>query len=1172
MKLTDFFAGAMVLAITTGGVVYATEAGVPVKMVQSRAVATNLIPGSLDLNDWNYAGCQTENNGGNVGYVKTGATAEIDFTCIETGVYEMEWTWSYAKTGNVNIVVKDLISGKEEINQDWDIIDGPSTVELYGLITEGDKNIKFTITSSTETGFLGNYTVPTFSKIADTFDTDEIPEGWDVIPGTLPLEKWSLGGGLRLESGDGASNIGWAQNGGFCTDDFFCTEDGVYNLDINFYWFQNPGDFKVTVTDIISGEKELEYTYQFAAAHQASIPLPAVITKGRKSIRFDLSSDAEGFLVNWYAPEFTKIADTIAEMSDLTVSDESIVTNTLDGFDYAFVLPVDYSGETVVFTPAIKGAVATLSASDGIEVSDLGNGSYSIPAPASNGETVVTVTLDAEDGAYKVKDQYNVRFFRLGDVTVSRVVIDGFELGVGELEALNSSEIVGISKYVFTAMPEVSVTFADGSSAEVSSSHSGNSASFYFHGKAGDKTKLFRLIVDGVYIYERQEGDMDATLRFNESGKKDNNTWSNGLYTVAPVNDGWGGTQFKFHTGNGHSYSVTAPSDMIIKQFIIAGLFDNYQPGKIVSVTSGDAIVRLPSASSFVAGGPGYNLVVNIENHVPGTPVEVEFEGGSQPVAWFDFVYETSVPADAPQMLEQNFTDLTGKNHTVVSFTFNREMKAPEVDFNGSRITGLANGTTVSFPLWDLDYETEYTLTLPAGSVQDTYGNLTDKDVSCTFTTGKDNDVKSIMSDRFIVVTDVSELLEAVAGLSSTNNDPSSPSTVIHIVDGDYDLGDNGHLDINNVYNVSLVGQSENGVVIHGKRRGITDAVLSTRHSGNIYMENFTVRNDLDFGAETRVDVGVAHYGGKFDIMKNVTLQSVQDTQVTGERGYYYNCTIHGAVDYICGGGNHYYDHCTLVQEGDGYITAPATSVDLRHGYVFRDCVIKGNAGEKGYTLGRPWKDEPRCYWINTTMEILPVDAGWSAMSTLPTHFYEYGSKDADGSLLDLSVRQNSSTSTNTYTPVLTADEAAELTHRNVIGYLDSVDPTELTVECEAPVVIYNESGLSWNSVPNAAGYIVYSDDKPIRFTTATTHSFAEAAVLSRAQDDPVYTVAAISASGSRGKVSEPAKADDGTSIIAVGSDAPDAEYFNLQGHRVENPAHGVYIRRQGNKVDKVIL
>jgi len=41
--------------------------------------------------------------------------------------------------------------------------------------------------------------------------------------------------------------------------------------------------------------------------------------------------------------------------------------------------------------------------------------------------------------------------------------------------------------------------------------------------------------------------------------------------------------------------------------------------------------------------------------------------------------------------------------------------------------------------------------------------------------------------------------------------------------------------------------------------------------------------------------------------------------------------------------------------------------------------------------------------------------------------------------------------------------------------------------------------------------------------------------------------------------------------VMAEEADAP-VEYFNLQGIRVANPDNGVYIRRQGNKVGKVIL
>ena len=44
-----------------------------------------------------------------------------------------------------------------------------------------------------------------------------------------------------------------------------------------------------------------------------------------------------------------------------------------------------------------------------------------------------------------------------------------------------------------------------------------------------------------------------------------------------------------------------------------------------------------------------------------------------------------------------------------------------------------------------------------------------------------------------------------------------------------------------------------------------------------------------------------------------------------------------------------------------------------------------------------------------------------------------------------------------------------------------------------------------------------------------------------------------------------------GITNIEADTNAP-VEYFNLQGVRVENPENGLYIRRQGNKVSKVII
>ena len=44
------------------------------------------------------------------------------------------------------------------------------------------------------------------------------------------------------------------------------------------------------------------------------------------------------------------------------------------------------------------------------------------------------------------------------------------------------------------------------------------------------------------------------------------------------------------------------------------------------------------------------------------------------------------------------------------------------------------------------------------------------------------------------------------------------------------------------------------------------------------------------------------------------------------------------------------------------------------------------------------------------------------------------------------------------------------------------------------------------------------------------------------------------------------------TSVEGIEVENAPVEYFNLQGVRVANPENGLYIRRQGNKVEKIFL
>lgn len=221
-----------------------------------------------------------------------------------------------------------------------------------------------------------------------------------------------------------------------------------------------------------------------------------------------------------------------------------------------------------------------------------------------------------------------------------------------------------------------------------------------------------------------------------------------------------------------------------------------------------------------------------------------------------------------------------------------------------------------------------------------------------------------------------------------------SPRKRILLLNGDYYMGQvqtavKG-------YNISMIGQSKSGVRIYNDGLdGIKTSSTINNESEQLYMQDLTIENAESLRKGNFRGVHVAYSGGNKAILKNVELIGGQDTYVTGTRAYHEDCTIHGTVDFICGGGDNYFYHTDLLIEGDAVITAPSHEVSTEWGYVFQECTVKpGTYAEttpdKSYSLGRPWQNEPRCYFLNTVMEILPTDIGWASMAEIPTHFYEY--------------------------------------------------------------------------------------------------------------------------------------------------------------------------------------
>ena len=292
-------------------------------------------------------------------------------------------------------------------------------------------------------------------------------------------------------------------------------------------------------------------------------------------------------------------------------------------------------------------------------------------------------------------------------------------------------------------------------------------------------------------------------------------------------------------------------------------------------------------------------------------------------------------------------------------------------------------------------------------------------------------------------------------------------------------------------------------------------------------MQDLTVRNagDNDASAAARRFVAIQENASKA-VYKNVCLQSNQDTYYTRatQRTYWEGGMITGTVDYICGGGDIFFNGVTLYnnsRNNGNCITAPATN--SAWGYVFSNCTIDGAAKQNGiYSLGRPWQGSPRAVYINTTMKIIPAAAGWSDMNVIPALFAEYNSHTENGIPVDCSKRKTTfkaddTEHTITYNPLLTADEAAKYTIDNVLAGNDGWQPQLLTEQATAPLLSIADGLISWESSDYVFCYAICKNGKVIEFTNETSYT-----IPSDATDADLFSVRAANEMGGLCPASEP--------------------------------------------------
>jgi pectin methylesterase-like acyl-CoA thioesterase len=548
---------------------------------------------------------------------------------------------------------------------------------------------------------------------------------------------------------------------------------------------------------------------------------------------------------------------------------------------------------------------------------------------------------------------------------------------------------------------------------------------------------------------------------------------------------------------------------------------------------------------AFILAGNGTQTCLSV-NAKSSDPVTLRITGETQfwlyTISVSDFKDNSAGDDGLPPYLigtttpEDNATDVAINGTIKLKFNESVTLGAGDITLNGKILTPTITGASVTLPYTNLKYETLYALTIPAGAIKDKF-NTDCEEITLSFTTKTKPTVTPKLFDKVVAKDGSGDYTDIQAAFDAV---PAGNATLfrIFVKNGEYDYG-TGRLTLAaGKNNVSLIGQSKEGVIIKGSNYvgnadagnpGTDNCAVIDILSDDFYGENFTVINTAGV-AQTERAVCIRTKGDRV-AMNNVSLQGGQDilyTHTTTGRQYYKNSKFSGTVDYIFGGGDVLFDDCeqfVVARKGADatkpcVITAPSTVNTLEWGYVFLNNTINGDSSQDGvYQLGRPWQNSPRSVWINTTMNVIPVAAGWGDMQVAPALFAEYNSLKGNGTAVDVSQRKTMYYNDGTFVgentkTTLTESEAAEYTPENIFGLWNAVELTEATA---APTnLVLNGNTLNWDAVDGATCYVILHGDNVIGFSI--TNTFTDASIV---EDATPYYVMAVAEFGALSLLSD---------------------------------------------------
>ncbi len=520
-----------------------------------------------------------------------------------------------------------------------------------------------------------------------------------------------------------------------------------------------------------------------------------------------------------------------------------------------------------------------------------------------------------------------------------------------------------------------------------------------------------------------------------------------------------------------------------------------------------------------------------------GNTLAMFFITGTEQVA-----YDAVAPALVSTIPANNGTGASATGRIVLTFDKKVQLAAnAKGNLDGAELTPTAMGKSVTFSYSQLDYNTAYTFTLPANSVENLSGVALGEAVTINFTTMARPTVEKGLYDA--VVSNVTELLQAIDDAAKRAD--KNVRYRIFIKNGNYtiplypEMKTCNGFDVqecitfltNSHNNVSFIGESRDGVVITNaipadatfagtygptsKYDGIGNSDVFQSRAEGLYWQDLTVSTGMEDSRGR--DIAIQDKGNK-TIYKNVCLHGYQDTWTANSAGLFYfeGGIVRGRTDYLCGKGDAFFNGVELLQVGTGgYPIVPSQPKSI--GWVFKDCELTPETSDVTCTLGRPWGNgTPAAYLINTKMNVVPSAIGWSEMSGgWPYRFAEYNSYTASGSQIDLSERKTTfGGHENCNNPVLTAEEAAY--YSDMSNMFGDWQPTLATEQAPVPTnVTLNGTTLSWTGSNYALLYAICKNGNVVDFTTDETFTVDDATAT--------WTVRAANEMGGLSEASEAA-------------------------------------------------